>query len=52
MRIQKTKNEQYILTIPKALVEALGLGKGEEVEFRIAEKNELRLLITHGKKKQ
>ena len=50
-RIQRTKNDQYIVTLPKALVEALGVEKGTEVEFTISGENELKLRIAHEKKR-
>ena len=41
MRLQKTKNNQYTLTIPKAFVEALGFKKGTILEFKFNDKGEL-----------
>ena len=41
MRLQKTKNDQYIVTIPKAFAEALGFRKGTLLEFVFNEKREL-----------
>lgn len=38
MRIQKTKNEQFIVTIPKAFAETFDFKQGTLVEFRINEK--------------
>jgi antitoxin component of MazEF toxin-antitoxin module len=52
MRVQRTKNDQYILTIPKALVEALSIDKGTEAEFKINGKNELRIIISNEKKRE
>jgi bifunctional DNA-binding transcriptional regulator/antitoxin component of YhaV-PrlF toxin-antitoxin module len=40
MRIQKTKNEQYIVTIPKAFAETFDYKQGTVVEFKINEKGE------------
>jgi len=34
-RVQQLPNGQYVLTIPKALAEALGLRKGEEVHWSL-----------------
>ena len=41
MRVQRTPNDQYIITIPKAFAEAFGFKKGTVLEFRINEKGEL-----------
>jgi bifunctional DNA-binding transcriptional regulator/antitoxin component of YhaV-PrlF toxin-antitoxin module len=41
MKVQKTPNNQYIVTIPRTLVEALGLRKGSVVKFYINDRNEL-----------
>jgi bifunctional DNA-binding transcriptional regulator/antitoxin component of YhaV-PrlF toxin-antitoxin module len=41
MKVQKTKNEQYIITIPKALAEALEYTKGVEIEFKINTEGDL-----------
>ncbi|MEM4248281.1 MAG: AbrB/MazE/SpoVT family DNA-binding domain-containing protein, partial [Candidatus Nanoarchaeia archaeon] len=41
MKVQKTKNEQFIVTIPKAFAEALELKQSTVVEFKINEKGEL-----------
>lgn len=41
MRIQKTKNEQYIVTIPKAFAETFDFRQGTLVEFKINEKGEM-----------
>ncbi|MBW2989212.1 AbrB/MazE/SpoVT family DNA-binding domain-containing protein [Candidatus Woesearchaeota archaeon] len=35
MRIQKTKNDQYIVTIPKAFAEAFDFKQGTLMEFKI-----------------
>jgi AbrB family looped-hinge helix DNA binding protein len=34
-RLQRTKKDQYTLTIPKALVELLGLKEQDELEFSL-----------------
>ena len=41
MRVQKTNNEQYIVTIPKAFAETFDFKQGTLLEFKINEKNEL-----------
>jgi len=43
MILQK-KNEQYFLTIPKKLVEALDWEKEDTIEIKIAGKNRLELV--------
>ena len=37
-RVQKTAQGQYTITLPKALVESLGIEKGAELEFSLDEK--------------
>lgn len=34
-KLQFESNKQYKLTLPKALVEAMGWKKGDELEFRL-----------------
>ena len=34
-KLQRTKKDQYTLTIPKALVELLGLQEQDELEFSL-----------------
>ena len=41
MRIQKTKNDQYIVTIPKAFAETFDFKQGTVLEFKINEKGEM-----------
>lgn len=41
MKVQKTKNEQFIITIPKAFAEALELKQSTVIEFKINEHGEL-----------
>lgn len=41
MRVQKTNNEQYIVTIPKAFAETFDFNQGTIVEFRINENGEM-----------
>ncbi|MEA2038050.1 MAG: AbrB/MazE/SpoVT family DNA-binding domain-containing protein [Nanoarchaeota archaeon] len=41
MRVQKTKNDQYIVTIPKAFAETFEFKQGTLLEFKINEKGEL-----------
>lgn len=40
-KIQKNSNNQYTITLPKALVEAMGLKPGTELEFKINSKGEI-----------
>ena len=35
VHVQQLPNGQYVLTIPKALAEAMGLRKGEEVQWSL-----------------
>jgi len=44
MKLQKTSNDQFIITLPKSLVLAKGWKKGEELSIRIDERG--RLLIS------
>ena len=41
MRVQKTNNDQYIVTIPKAFAETFDYKQGTLVEFRINEKGDM-----------
>jgi len=41
MRVQRTPNDQFIVTIPKAFAEAMGFRKGTILEFKLGEKGEL-----------
>ena len=41
MKIQKLYSGQYVITIPKSLVEALGLKGGDLVEWSLNKKMEL-----------
>ncbi len=41
-RLQKTNKEQYLLTIPKALVDILSWNDKDEIEFKL-EKNEIKI---------
>ena len=41
MRVQKTNNEQYIVTIPKAFAETFDFKQGTLLEFNINEKGEM-----------
>ena len=41
MRVQKTNNEQYIVTIPKAFAETFNFKQGTLLEFNINEKGEM-----------
>lgn len=43
MKLQRTKRDQYVLTIPKPIVRAKGWKQGEELTIKIDEKG--RLLI-------
>ena len=49
MKVQKTPNEQYIITIPKAFAEALDFEKGTVLEFKLNEKGEI--VLKRAKKK-
>lgn len=35
MKLQQTKQGQYVLTIPKKVVESIGLSKGKELKFEL-----------------
>jgi antitoxin component of MazEF toxin-antitoxin module len=35
VKVQQLPNDQYIVTIPKALAEAMGLRKGETVQWSL-----------------
>ena len=41
MRVQKTNNEQYIVTIPKAFAETFEFKQGTLLEFKINDKGEM-----------
>lgn len=43
MKIQKNV-DQYIITLPKKIVEGMGWDKGDDLEFKIAGKNKLELV--------
>jgi len=43
MKVQVTKNKQFIVTIPRAFAEALDFKHGTVLEFKINEKGEIRL---------
>lgn len=45
MRVQKTKNEQFIITIPKAFAESLELKKGTIIEFKIIGEKEMKICV-------
>ncbi len=51
VRVQKTPNNQFILTIPKALADAMDIEKGSVISFSISGKDELLLKITNEKKR-
>ncbi len=38
-KLQRTKKDQYTLTIPKALVELLNLKEQDEIEFNLVDGN-------------
>jgi bifunctional DNA-binding transcriptional regulator/antitoxin component of YhaV-PrlF toxin-antitoxin module len=40
-RVQKTSNDQYVITIPKTLVELLSIRKGAVIDFSINDKGEI-----------
>jgi len=41
MKVQRTKNDQFIVTVPKAFAEALDFKQSTLIEFKINEKGEL-----------
>jgi len=41
VKVQKTKNDQYIITIPKTLVELFDIEQGTLLEFKVNEKGEI-----------
>jgi len=41
MRVQRTNNDQYIVTIPKAFAETFEFKQGTVLEFKINEKGEM-----------
>ena len=41
MRVQKTNNDQYIVTIPKAFAETFEFKQGTLLEFKINDKGEM-----------
>ena len=52
VKVQKTSNEQLILTIPKKIAEFKGIDKGTEVMFREHTKNSLIIEVIKKDKKQ
>lgn len=48
-KLQRTKKDQYTLTIPKALVELLGLKEQDELEFGLDGDN---IVVKKSKKKR
>ena len=36
VRVQKLPNGQFVVTIPKALAEAIGFRKGEQVQWSVS----------------
>jgi antitoxin component of MazEF toxin-antitoxin module len=40
-KVQKTSQDQYTITIPKTLIEVLGINKGSEFEFVLSKNMEL-----------
>ena len=43
MKLQKTKNGQYTVTIPKTIVEGMNLRKGDDVDAVISGPREITL---------
>ena len=41
VKVQKTKNDQYIVTIPKTLAELFDIEQGTLLEFKVNEKGEI-----------
>jgi bifunctional DNA-binding transcriptional regulator/antitoxin component of YhaV-PrlF toxin-antitoxin module len=50
MKVQKTKNDQFIITIPKALAKALGYNKGLNIDFTINKEGNLVIIKKNSKK--
>ena len=49
-KIQKMKNGQHFLTLPRAICRALGWDKGDHIHFKILENNEITLFkVEEGK---
>jgi bifunctional DNA-binding transcriptional regulator/antitoxin component of YhaV-PrlF toxin-antitoxin module len=47
-KLQKRKNGQYVITIPKEIALAYGLEDGDELEWSIESRNALRVTINQG----
>lgn len=43
VKVQEGSNGQRLVTIPRELAKAMGLEKGEEVEFSVKDSNTLKL---------
>ncbi|MDP7457097.1 MAG: AbrB/MazE/SpoVT family DNA-binding domain-containing protein [Candidatus Woesearchaeota archaeon] len=41
VKVQKTKNNQHIITIPKTLAELFDIKQGSILEFKVNEKGEI-----------
>ena len=49
VKVQKTSNDQLIITIPKKIAEFKGIGKGTEIMFREHTKDSLIIEIVKEK---
>jgi bifunctional DNA-binding transcriptional regulator/antitoxin component of YhaV-PrlF toxin-antitoxin module len=43
MKLQKDGNGRYHITVPKSVVECFGWNKGDEIDFEILGKEELKI---------
>lgn len=43
MKLQEKPNDQYVITVPKNLVNAKGWKKGQDLEWKINDKGNLEL---------
>lgn len=43
MKLQKTDNHQYFLTLPSSLMKAMGWNKGDDVKVEVMQKDVLTL---------
>ena len=46
IKIQRRTSSQWVVTIPNAIAEAVGMKKSEEVKWEIENKNVLKLIRT------
>ena len=45
MKLQEQKNGQKMVTVPRDLTRAMGLEKGDEIEFRVKDSETLELKV-------